>query len=139
MPRRVREEMLIQSCPVEELPQRPRDQAVEALPADRFGLDESCVQKDPQVLRHRGLGHVEWAGEIGHRPIAIAQPVEHRPARRIGNRAKHVRGCHVHAGDSNKQMLICQRRRGAVNPPLPPPLSLPVFPSVPILEPDHIV
>ena len=63
-------------------------------------LDEPGSLQHPQVLRDRGLAHVERFGEILDRGLASGEASQDRPPGRVGQggecRAERVRLRHVH-------------------------------------------
>jgi len=70
--------------PGAQLPETLRVDLVEAPGSVRLIGDEPCCFQRFQVLRHSGPAHRHTAGDLadGFRPVA--QPLEHRPAGRIG-------------------------------------------------------
>jgi hypothetical protein len=46
-----------------------------------------CPAQNPQVLGDRRLAHPERRGEVGSRPIAAAEHLQHPPPRGIGDGA----------------------------------------------------
>ena len=52
-------------------------------------LDEAGLLEDAEVLDEARERHAEWLGQRTNRALALAQPAEHGPAGRIGQRAEH--------------------------------------------------
>src|SRR5438445_2464520 len=66
-----------------------------ALPAPR---DQPGALQDLEVLGDRGKSHREGLGQLGDRRVARGQPLQDRPASRVGERRKsavQVLGCHL--------------------------------------------
>src|SRR5919201_5322527 len=57
-------------------------------PADLFGADEAAVLQYLQVLEHGRKRHRQRPCELAHRGRALREPVNYRPAARIGKRVK---------------------------------------------------
>src|ERR671936_338402 len=57
-------------------------------PADLFGADEAALLQQLQVLEHGRERHRQRPCEIAHRGRALREPVNDRPAARVGKRVK---------------------------------------------------
>src|ERR671936_941070 len=57
-------------------------------PADLFGADEAALLQQLQVLEHGRERHRQRPCEIAHRGRAPREPVDDRPAARVGKRVK---------------------------------------------------
>src|SRR5919109_1320602 len=57
-------------------------------PADLFGADEAAVLQHLQVLEHGRKRHRQRLCEIAYRGRALREPVNDRPAARVGKRVK---------------------------------------------------
>ena len=89
--------VLVDPAVVQE-PDRDRVQEVELLPARAAVDDEACLLEHAQVLHDPEARHLEPALEVGERAaVALEEPVEQVPPRRVGERLEHP--VVVHAPD----------------------------------------
>src|SRR5688572_216574 len=83
-------ERLVAADPVGDFAKRLRALAVVSEPSAHLDLDEPRVAEHPEVLREGRLRERDPGRELSCRQRPPAQPVEHRPPRRVGDRKKAV-------------------------------------------------
>src|SRR5919198_434841 len=59
-------------------------------PANLFGADEATVLQQLQVLEHGRERHRQRPCELAHRGRALREPVNYRPAARVGQSMKNA-------------------------------------------------
>src|SRR5688572_27890289 len=79
--------------PLCDLAQRSWGELVDPLPAVLASpplAHEPSVAQHPEVARHRGARHGERGSELRHGGVAVAELVEDRPPRRIGDGEERI-------------------------------------------------
>lgn len=60
------------------------------LPPGLAQADDAEVQQQPQLLRHRGLGHMGAVDQFVDRPFAVTEGIEELPPRRFREEMEDV-------------------------------------------------